>query len=133
MIRFNQDNSDIVLLEEDKKLFMSIAERYEILYLYPAKKDIEIKLIYKIRKNTKLLGNTIWKYDYIDKIETPRDLPRVNHETISKNECLQFEVNFIDASSGGMSSWFGYSGYYLNIIIDLVTKDLLDVRGQNAF
>ena len=129
MVRFIQKNN-IIVLEDERNLFLTLADKYDLLNIYNPKEDIIVNLLGRINKNEILLQNTIWKYDYIDNVKTPTKLPRINKSSTSENECLQFEIEFIDRISGGMSSWYGFSGFYLCVIIDPINKVVLDVRGE---
>ncbi len=117
--------------DEQQEIILEIFKNYNLANVYHPKKEIKLEqyVIYDTEKSI-LNNHKLW--NSIETIETPPSLPRLESDYKDINKLFQLSIQYIDNESGGMSSFFGFNGYYLSLILDLENKTIIDARGQTA-
>ena len=74
----------------------------------------------------------IWKDSHFPKVQTPSGFERQPVESTCPGSTLHVEVECIERRTPNMSSYYGFRGYFLSLLISLDEKRIWDVRGEQA-
>jgi hypothetical protein len=73
-----------------------------------------------------------WNAAAIDQPQTPEGLPRQLPHRLAPDGVVRIVVEFVERKSGGMSSLYGFEGYFLSLIVNPVEQTIWDARGEPA-
>src|SRR5262245_59976218 len=71
-----------------------------------------------------------WSQSYIQQVATPIGLPRAAADARCPEELLRVTIECVTAPSGGMSSAYGFIGYFLSVILSSSRGEIWDARGE---
>ncbi len=99
----------------------------------PLLTDIEIHVEDSIPKGTSLAkAHRIWKAGYLGKVQTPEGLPRQSEEVTCPKNVFRLSVECIERRNPGMGSYYGFTGYYLSVLVQVDKRVIWDARGEPA-
>jgi hypothetical protein len=67
-----------------------------------------------------------------DSAETPLGLPRQPPDVLCPSGLVNVVVECIERRSGGMSSYYGFEGYFASLLVSLEDGKVWDARGETA-
>ena len=65
-------------------------------------------------------------------IATPPGLPRQPDDARCPRGLVRVAVKCVTHASGGMSSYYGFGGYFLSLLVDPEAGTIWDARGEKA-
>lgn len=73
-----------------------------------------------------------WSESYFPNLDTPSQLPRQPLHVKTPPDLVHVTVSVIDKHTPGMSSHFGFKGYFLSLLLSLRDRVVWDARGERA-
>jgi len=117
----------------EKKKVEAFVEALGINELQKNTNELEIKVYEPIVENRHIKDiHKTWKKEYLEKIETPLDLPRKSIEYLCKKGSRLIELSYIIKRTGGMASYYCFVGYFLSVIVTPQEFEIIDARGEEA-
>jgi hypothetical protein len=111
----------------------NIFMKYNVTQVYGSVNKIKATLHKRLILRDKILeGHTLLNSDNIEKYETPKPLPRIENNELATENVVNIVLDFIDAETPGWNSFYGYKGYCLSLIVDLLNNLIIDARGETA-
>ena len=99
----------------------------------PAANEVEIRIENQVPAGTELAtAHGTWNQNYFAEVETPPNFPRQPNQQLCPPNIFHLGLDCIEKKNPGMSSFFGFTGYYLSILVSLDSGSIWDVRGQPA-
>jgi len=99
----------------------------------PAANQVEILIEKQIPAGTELFNaHRIWSQAGFLKRETPNKFPRQPDQQLCPPDIFHVSIDCIEEKNPGMGSFFGFTGYYLSVLVSLASESIWDVRGQKA-
>ncbi len=116
-----------------KDKIYQIVTTNEVISSLPAAREVKIQIEKEIPAGTKLYkAHSLWKESSLPTVETPKNLPRQIDQEICPSSIIHLSVSCIEKSHPGMGSFFGFTGYYLSVLVSLDKEAIWDARGQQA-
>jgi hypothetical protein len=126
-------NLNHLLSDGDKQAILGIFEKYRLHEVYEPQKETVIACRNLVDADNDIHGgHKLWKQRNPAHLQTPHNLPRLEDPAMSGARLHQLSIEYIDRQAPGFFSCYGYIGYYLSVIADLVKKEILDARGEIA-
>jgi hypothetical protein len=115
---------NILIGIENQRIVGRILESQNILKYLPKTKVYEVTVGPEINDSTplpKAHGN--WKSEYFQKIKGVDNLPQKSLDSVCPAGCILATIDCVNKRHQGMGSHYGYSGYFVSLII--LKTDLL--------
>lgn len=124
-------NGELCLDPKDK--FNRIVLSTNLLKFLPVLTQIEIRVEDHIPVGTSLAkAHRIWQEKYLPSVSTPDGLPRQKEQALCPRNLVRLAVDCIEERNPGMGSYYGFTGYYLSVLV-LTNKEIIwDARGERA-
>jgi hypothetical protein len=118
---------------DEQRTIGGILERERLIEGLPAHKTLRIELHNNIPFGTPISqAHAMWTESYFPKVETPAGFPRQPNTALCPEGLVKLVVECINKGTGGMSSHYGFEGYYLSVLVSLDKARIWDVRGEPA-
>ena len=105
----------------------------EVISSLPAAREVEIQIKKEVPAGTKLSkAHNLWKESSLPTITTPTGLPRQSDQEICPSNIIHLSISCIEINHPGMGSFFGFTGYYLSVLISLDKGMIWDARGEQV-
>ena len=105
----------------------------EVIGYLPAAREVEIQIEKEVPAGTKLSkAHNLWKESSLPTVATPKGFPRQSDQEICPSNIIHISISCIEKKHPGMGSFFGFTGYYLSVLISLDKEMIWDARGQQV-
>jgi hypothetical protein len=99
----------------------------------PAAPEIVVTICSTVPKGSTLdVAHGTWTRAHIGEVETPSGLPRQAPYARCPPGLARVSVECIERRSGGMSSHYGFDGYFLSLLVSVDEGAVWDARGEPA-
>ena len=121
----------------DREMRVALAlERMEIWRFIAPGGPIRVRVVAEHPARVSIeAGHAEWTPTGLGNASTPEGLPRRRLDETPPRPVVQVELERVDALSGGMSSHYGYRGYFLSLLLWLDEAGdavIWDARGEPA-
>jgi hypothetical protein len=125
--------SSIPLSLEMQEQIYQIVMANNVIDSLPTANEVEIRIENQVPAGTELArAHEIWHQTYFPEVETPTNFPRQPDQQLCPANIVRLGIDCIERKNPGMGSFFGFTGYYLSVLVSLDIKSIWDVRGQQA-
>jgi hypothetical protein len=110
-----------------------ILQRDDVLERLPASRETVVTIGPQVTAGATLdIAHATWTRSYCGEVETPGHLPRQPAYARCPAGLVHVTVQCIDRRSGGMSSYYGFDGYFASLLISVEEEVVWDARGEAA-
>jgi hypothetical protein len=118
---------------DEQRVVGQILERADLIRYLPSHKKLRVNLENPIAIGASLAdAHGEWTEDYFPRVETLNPFPRQPQGTACPPGLVRVSVECINRETPGMSSHFGFNGYFLSLLISLPEGRIWDARGEPA-
>ena len=118
---------------EDQRIIGEILEREGLLAHVPEHKAMSVELHNPVPAGASLVqAHGDWTPAYFPELETLEGFPRQPDEALCPHGLVKLSVECVTRGTGGMSSHYGFEGYYLSVLVSVAEGRIWDVRGEPA-
>ena len=129
---FHLSSDKLVPKELQDKIHLIILST-NLLDSLPSSNEIEISIKRQVPAGISLVqAHHLWGEAYFPKTLAPSNLPRQPEQVTCPSNLFHLEIECIEKRNPGMGSFFGFTGYYLSVLVSLDNEIIWDARGQNA-
>jgi len=129
---FHLSSNKLVSKEWQDKIHLIILST-NLIDVLPPSNEIEICIKGQVPTGASLVqAHHLWGEAYFPKLRTPKALARQpEQETCPPNIC-HLEIECVEKRNPGMGSFFGFTGYYLSVLVSLDSEKIWDARGESV-
>jgi hypothetical protein len=110
-----------------------ILEEGNVLERLPASQETVVTVGPEVTAGSTLdVAHATWTRAYCGQVETPGGLPRQPAYARCPAGLVHVTVECLDRRSGGMSSYYGFEGYFASLLISVEEGVVWDGRGEIA-
>ena len=116
-----------------QRVIGEILERAALLEHLPEHKALRVELHNPVPVGASLVqAHGDWTPAYFSKIETPEGFPRQADDARCPDGLVKVVIECVVRGTGGMSSHYGFEGYYLSVLVSVPEGRIWDVRAEPA-
>jgi|SRR5215207_2748895 len=124
-------NTPLPLTVQDK--IYRIVMTNSVIEFLPAANEVEIHIEKQVPAGTELaMAHETWNQNFFPNVETPNNFPRQPDQQKCPSNVFHLGIDCVEKKNPGMGSFFGFTGYYLSVLVSLDSESIWDVRGQQA-
>jgi hypothetical protein len=110
-----------------------IIESNNLIDALPPSNEVEVHIEGQVPPGSSLIqAHSNWQDGNFSKVETPAKFPRQPDGMVCPPGLLRLGVECIEKRNPGMSSYYGFTGYYLSVLISLDHETIWDARGERT-
>jgi len=116
-----------------KEEIMEILKKDDLASKLPNCREAWVVYEGKVQPNISLKeAHKHWSAAYFPKLQNISDLPQQPIDATTQTSLIRVSIECINKKTGGMSSFYGFEGYYLSLLLSLSEKCIWDSRGEPA-
>ena len=99
----------------------------------PSSKQFRVKICGRVAEETEVAdAHSTWVRDRVSYVGGLPPLPHLPPETRCPAGIFLVEVECIQQPTGGMSSYYGFEGTFVSLLVDLEREEVFDARAEHA-
>jgi len=111
----------------------AVLKREDVLMQIPKHRDVFVWIDRHVPAGSTLEeAHAIWRAPHLDRLSTPGKLSRQPLHATCPNGIVRVFVESVKRRTGGMSSYYGFEGYFVSLLLLLDEQTVWDARGEIA-